>query len=466
MKIKITNTLSLFILPFIYLNAQPPSGYYNDAAGRNCASLKTALRGIINGSINFRLYADLRPHNATYEIKPRTVGVGSANVIYDIYSTVPNGTDPYQFTPTTQECGNYNGESDCYNREHSVPQSWFGGGTLPGPGTDFHHVYPTDGFVNGKRGNQPFGEVASASYTSLNGSKLGSSSVAGITGNVFEPLDSFKGDVARSFLYFVTMYENNIGGYASNADAVQCFASNTFPSVKIDYLRLMIKWHKLDPVSTKERNRNNAGYIFQNNRNPFIDRPDWVDSVWNASCPGLSLLPVDILTFGGKLNQNKLNLFWEVGEEVNLNLYEVQRSVNGVEYNTIATIKANGSKNYSYDDNITALENRRLYYRIVKKDKDGIVKYSKIFSLHIPLLERVSIYPNPAKNFININLANLKNEVSISLSDIMGKELMSKKVQANGSNYLLDIAQLINGNYFLTIKTKEKNVIKKVVVSK
>ncbi|CAF3935608.1 unnamed protein product [Rotaria sp. Silwood1] len=173
--------LVAFIAVSFYATAQPPAGYYNNATGKTCAALKTALRGIVNNGINFRAYGDLKTQNVTYEIKPRTVGTGSANVIYDIYSTIPNGTDPYQFTPATTECGNYNGEGDCYNREHSVPQSWFGGGTTPGPGTDFLHIYPTDGYVNGKRGNQPYGEVSNPSWTSLNGSKYGQSSLAGIT---------------------------------------------------------------------------------------------------------------------------------------------------------------------------------------------------------------------------------------------------------------------------------------------
>jgi endonuclease I len=78
--------------------------------------------------------------------------------------------------------------------------------------SDAHFITPTDG-KNGQRSNYPHGTVGSATWTSLNGSKVGQSSVAGYSATVFEPIDEFKGDIARMYFYFVTRYENTVSGY-------------------------------------------------------------------------------------------------------------------------------------------------------------------------------------------------------------------------------------------------------------
>src|SRR5699024_7184453 len=83
---------------------------------------------------------------------------------------------------------------------------------------DIHHIFPTDGYVNNRRGNYPFGEVNSPTYTSSNGSKVGPN-VYGFSGaysgTVFEPIDEFKGDIARAYFYMATRYENKIANWAS-----------------------------------------------------------------------------------------------------------------------------------------------------------------------------------------------------------------------------------------------------------
>jgi hypothetical protein len=130
----------------------------------SCATLKTTIKTIISANTFPQSYGDLWTQYQLSDIKPREVGSGSANVIWDIYSDNPTGTDPYNFTPGTNQCGNYSGEAVCYNREHSVPQSWFSGNTgSAGSATDYLHIFPTDGYVNGKRANFIYGEVATAS---------------------------------------------------------------------------------------------------------------------------------------------------------------------------------------------------------------------------------------------------------------------------------------------------------------
>jgi endonuclease I len=148
--------------------------------------------------------------------------------------------------------------------------------------SDAHHLFATDGYVNAKRSNWPFGEVASTTYVSSNGSKLGSaSSSLGYSGTVFEPIDEFKGDFARAYFYMATRYENVIGSWQNNSSNSDAVLNGNSTTVFEPWLLSMLKrWHKEDPVSTKEVNRNQAVFEFQGNRNPFIDHPEFVTQIW------------------------------------------------------------------------------------------------------------------------------------------------------------------------------------------
>src|SRR5690606_10833762 len=142
--------------------------------------------------------------------------------LLDMYSENPTGTDSYEYSGTSDQCGNYNSEGDCYNREHLVPQSYFEDYQVNPMKNDPFHVVPSDGWVNGQRNNLPFGRVASPTYTSSNGSKKGnninSGYSAGYSSVVFEPIDEFKGDIARSLFYFATRYENFMDDFYDAAD--------------------------------------------------------------------------------------------------------------------------------------------------------------------------------------------------------------------------------------------------------
>ncbi|MEP1551812.1 endonuclease, partial [Paraglaciecola sp.] len=173
------------------------------------------------------------------------------------------------------------GEGDCYNREHSFPRSWFGGAISP-MNTDIHHIFATDGYVNSKRSSYPYGEVSSTTYTSSNGSKLGTgSSSLGYTGTVFEPIDEFKGDLARAYFYMATRYQSDIDGWDSNSTYADAVLDGSSDQVYEDWFLDMLKdWHNQDPVSPKELNRNEAVYSHQGNRNPFVDYPSFVAEIW------------------------------------------------------------------------------------------------------------------------------------------------------------------------------------------
>ncbi len=456
-----------------------PAHYYDSAIGKSCASLKTALKKITTNGNSPKSYSALWNQYALTDIKPRTVGSGSTNVIYDIYSANPGGTDPYQFTPGPVTSGGQqdNGtlgtaEGQLYNKEHSVPKSWFNGNTSNnGVATDYLFVIPTDKYVNGKRGEMPYAEVLNASNTFMNGTKIGSSAIAGITGDaisnkVFEPIDSFKGDVARSFFYFITRYEDDMSTWPANATAVQAFGYNTYPSVTIPFLKMMLRWHHLDPVSSKEKTRNDGAYSFQGNRNPFVDHPEYVDSVWNANCPGLAILPVDILYFTGKINGNDLVLNWEVDAEMNLSHYEVERSFNGTNYTNLTAVNAVGLRNYSLNEPTENIRGRRVFYRIKKVDRNGKFSYSEIFSIHLPLNNKFTIYPNPARNNFTLKLNNNYNySLPLQVTDLAGKVLINKNVMT--TNGAVNVSSnLSNGVYLVKLVINGETLTSKLIVER
>jgi endonuclease I len=255
----------LFFYAF-YSNAQIPEGYYDSAEGLTGDELREALMQIIDDQ-NVESYGDLWTDFQSTDVKPN-------GEVWDMYSDIPGGTPDYTYTFVVDQCGNYSGEGDCYNREHSFPKSWFGG-EVPPMYTDLFHLVPTDGYVNGQRGNYPYGEVANASWTSTNGSKRGACSYPGYTGTVFEPIDEYKGDFARGYFYMLTRYMNLINGWNSDMLSGDDFS---------DWARTMLlEWAANDTVSQKEIDRNNEIYAIQENRNPFIDHPEYAQLIWDLS---------------------------------------------------------------------------------------------------------------------------------------------------------------------------------------
>ncbi|PKF72315.1 endonuclease [Chryseobacterium sp. PMSZPI] len=265
-------SFSLLIFAFINAFAQIPAGYYDSAFGLTGPSLKTKLSEIIYLQ-NYIGYPALW---SAYYTTDRDVYYEGDNTVLDIYSEVPNGPDNYSYAMGTNQCGQNGPEGTCYNREHIVPQSLF---QSQNPMySDIHFIRPTDSKVNGMRSNNPFGKVGAASYISSNGSKLGTSVSPGYTSVVFEPIDEFKGDVARMIFYFVTRYENQLSTFQSGG----MLGNTPFPGLQIWERDQLLAWHLQDPVSPTEIARNDASYLVQGNRNPFIDHPEYAVQIWGT----------------------------------------------------------------------------------------------------------------------------------------------------------------------------------------
>lgn len=270
------NLLILFFLAEAMLTAQVPQNYYETAEGLTGYQLKTELHNIISAGHRPRSYGAIWTAFQTTDDDQYYENDGS---VLDIYSENPKSNDPYEFTFVKEQCGNYSEESDCYNREHLMPKSWFD--EKRPMGTDIHHIYPADGYVNAIRGHLPFGEVEKANYISENGSKRGHNVLKGYKGMVFEPIDAFKGDIARVYFYMATRYKNIIGSWENANNGSKPTFDGSSNQVFEDWVvKMLLKWHQNDPVSQREIDRNNDVYNFQGNVNPFIDHPEYASMIW------------------------------------------------------------------------------------------------------------------------------------------------------------------------------------------
>ncbi|MCL2596629.1 MAG: endonuclease [Paludibacter sp.] len=266
MKKIITSNLLIFNIIFVF--AQAPAGYYDSANGMSNNNLRLALNNIISDHTDIT-YGGL--WNAYRETDSRVED--GILYVWDMYSNCD-----FTFGAPYQDTGGA-APSECmyYNREHSVPQSWFGGASPMY--SDIFHIYPTDKKVNAERSNYPFGEVNNPSYTSANGSKRGNSSFAGYSGIAFEPIDEYKGDFARTYFYMATCYVDK--NFTSGEGNIVFTYTNSTCNFTNYAVNLFLKWNRQDPVSQKEIDRNNV--IFNNiqgNRNPFIDHPELAEYIW------------------------------------------------------------------------------------------------------------------------------------------------------------------------------------------
>ncbi len=284
-------TLLTFLLCSLMSWAQIPAGYYNTAIGTGY-TLKTQLRKIID-NINDGIPSERLASDQGYAGLYITYSASDIDSYYendgtmlDMYTENPTGPE-CAFTYGTNQDNGTGGSVECdkYNREHTIPQSAFGSATPMY--SDAHFVVPSDKYVNAQRGDLPFGVVATPTNTYSNGTKKGnnlnSGYSAGYSSAVFEPINEFKGDIARMLLYFGTRYETQVTGFTFsmfNGTSDQVY-TNTF-------LNILLKWHLQDPVSQREIDRNNAIYSRQNNRNPYIDHPEYLCQIFPTQCATLT----------------------------------------------------------------------------------------------------------------------------------------------------------------------------------
>lgn len=256
-----TILLSLLYIFSISLFAQIPAGYYSAAEGKSNKDLKTSLYSIIKVGNRLSYGSGSGSTWSGFEKSD----LHPEGYVWDMYSTVK------RYFP-----GN-GGVPSGMNIEHSVAKSWWGGSSNDAY-KDLYHLNPSDISANSARGSYPLGINSGATFN--NGIiKVGYNTFGTeYTEICFEPLDEYKGDFARAYLYMFTCYENY--SWTGTSAPTMIVANQTWPMLKTWAKDLLLQWSRQDPVSSKEQNRASEIYKIQNNRNPYIDHPELAEFIW------------------------------------------------------------------------------------------------------------------------------------------------------------------------------------------
>ncbi|MBN2816047.1 MAG: endonuclease, partial [Campylobacterales bacterium] len=230
--------------------------YYTDALDKNGSSLKSALHSIVTNSAVYVTYAQAYEYLAVTDMD-ESVASGDNLILFYMQSSFLSEL----------RCGS--SATGCWNREHMWPKSLgVGYNESVNTYTDLHHLRPTDAGINSSRGNTPYGD-ATTPYSKIDGFYYD---------DKFEVSDTLKGEVARAILYMTVRYEGDNG-----EPDLEIYAGDFTDSYPAE-LCTMYRWHYLDPVSESEKKRNDLVQSYQGNRNPFVDNPEWVESIWGNEC--------------------------------------------------------------------------------------------------------------------------------------------------------------------------------------
>jgi endonuclease I len=442
---------------------QSPNGtdYYDGAYKLYGTALRLALHNIIKGHTE-RTYANLWTDFQTTDKKAN-------GKVWDMYSDIPGGTPPYEYTFITNQCGNYSGEGSCYNREHSWPKSWFN--DLTPMYTDLFHLFPTDGQVNGMRNNYNYGNVSAPAWTSQNGSKLGPNTFPGFSGTVFEPINAYKGDLARGHMYMSVRYYTEDAGWAasdgtSKADLLPWYAN------------LLYSWHMLDTVSTKEIDRNNAVFAIQKNRNPFIDHPEFAAEIWETSmAPSVVsvanlnsttiiidfsryLDSVSAVTPANFVVDHSIGTPTSIQWGVNFDVSKISLSVSSLTSGTTYSIQLKNLKSI----NIVAMNDTTI---IVKTSGVSSVGETQVQPKLFMLIQN---YPNPfnPSTVISYQLS-ASSTIKLKVFDLLGREiavLVNGKQEAGNYTVQFDAKNLSGGMYFYHLQAGSFVETKKMIFAK
>ncbi len=262
--LKLPHFISLMVLFPALGFAQIPDGYYEAAQNLSGAELKSALHAIISDHIKY-------PYTST------------STDVWDILKETdedPNNADNVIliYTGRSQAKTENSGESSTtgsnrWNREHVWSKSHGFPDEIDTAYTDVHHLRPADESVNSSRSELDFDN---------GGSQHVEATDCYYDGDSWEPRDDVKGDVARMMFYMVVRYDP--GYHSDNSlydlELVDTTDTDTYQPT-FGKLSTLILWHLQDPVDAFEENRNEVVYGYQGNRNPFIDHPQWAESIFS-----------------------------------------------------------------------------------------------------------------------------------------------------------------------------------------
>ncbi len=254
-----------------------PLSYYDSIEGKSDSLLKSTLSRICRGGVRYAygtttyhssnnpplwVKGDLKEYG-TWQAFPLT-DIRDDGSVWDMYS------DSRRYYP------NKRGDSGCsLNIEHCLPKSWWGG-TVNDAYKDLYHLNPSDQAANQQKSNYAPGHVKKGDKFDNGSFRMDNAASSGYGYICFEPAAEYRGDFARAYFYIATAYEdiNWDNKYA------QYISKTSYLMFSDSVKKVLLDWHRSDPVSEKEICRANSISDIQHNRNPFIDYPELVEYIW------------------------------------------------------------------------------------------------------------------------------------------------------------------------------------------
>ncbi|MCF8241686.1 MAG: endonuclease [Melioribacteraceae bacterium] len=389
----------------------------------------------------------------------------------NMYASIDNhgGSVECVYTGRTAEFNTRAGANEnSFNCEHTIPQSFFDSNEPMR--SDIFHLYPTDVNANSRRSNYDFGIVTSGITWQEGGSKLGKNA-QNLT--VFEPRDVHKGDVARSHFYFMIRYDGSYDGYQNSQVLEEVFR----------------QWHLSDTVDVGEKNRNQAIYNLQNNRNPFIDHPELVERIPKFFGTqsyqfhpeiSLPLISIDMDTvFQSETSEYiftiantgmaELSISSIILSDTNFSVIYDQDIIDA-ESKMNVIIKFNGVEEItSYSSIVTIVSSDEdepeieLPVSIVVEELTSVEDSS--FPVNFSLEQN---YPNPFNPTTTITFSVPQNEfIVLDVYNLLGEKitsLLNEEKPAGRYEVSFNASNLPSGTYFYRLNTGSNSSVKKMIL--
>lgn len=256
--------------------AEIPAGYYDAIEGTQDSVLKSTLSLIVRGGERYEygintyhssnnppewIAGDLKAYG-TWQALPFT-DRKAGGVVWDMYSNC------VRYYP------NKLGDSGCsLNIEHCLPKSWWGG-TVNEAYKDLYNLNPSDQRANSQKSNYPPGHVKKGDKFDNGSFRMAKANTSGYGYICWEPAEEYRGDFARTYFYMATAYE-----YLEWTAYPQYICGTNYLMFSDSIQKVLLDWHRADPVSDKERCRADVISDIQGNRNPYIDYPELVEFIW------------------------------------------------------------------------------------------------------------------------------------------------------------------------------------------
>lgn len=314
----VTTLLAACLIMVTSAMAQIPSGYYDSADGLTGTALKDELNDIIDSHTEYN-YTHSTQTDVWDILKASDYVEGDATKVELFY------------TGWSRSAADEYDNGDGWVREHVWAKGHGAFGTSKGPGTDCHNLRPADNDVNTKKSNRWFEEGGTEYVDDDVYEGDGSTSCYFGSGSswTWEPRDEVKGDVARMLFYMVVRYEGERSGEPDCELVDYLPTNNNEPSAIHALESTLLQWHLDDPVSAFEERRNNIVHDYQDNRNPFIDHPEWVCEIWGGTCYTVGE-DVFISEYVEGSSYNKaIEVYNGSGASIDLSEYTIKKQTNG-----------------------------------------------------------------------------------------------------------------------------------------